>query len=158
MPWFKVVLSTVNTTKLKILTMSIQTKHEHSPSCLSVASISQQSIPKSCIRLRIDSIMYYYASTELIPDDTTGVTLANLLNPELHDFLIPPCNLETTLDVDVYRLVVCAIGQYISSRRAVAAALSGALRCCWQRFQPYSIFACKGRDFTESQSSSSWTR
>jgi hypothetical protein len=90
-PWLKVVLSTVDTTKLKMLTMSTQTKHEHSPSCLSVESISQHSIPKLCILLNIDSILYYHASTDSIPDDTTGVTPANLLTPELPDFLIPPC-------------------------------------------------------------------
>jgi hypothetical protein len=90
-PWLKVVLSIVDTAKLKMLTMNTQTKHEHSPSCLSVESISQHSIPKLCILLSIDSILYYHASTDSIPDDTTGVTPANLLTPELPDFLIPSC-------------------------------------------------------------------
>ena len=74
-----------------MLTMSILTKHEQSPSCLSVESISQHSIPKLCILLNIDSILYYHASTDSIPDDTTGVMPANLLTPELPDLIIPPC-------------------------------------------------------------------
>lgn len=88
--WLQVVLSTIDTTKVKVLTMSTQTK-KHSPSCLSVESISQHSIPKLCILLNIDLILYYHASTDSFPDDTTGVTPANLLTPELPNFLIPPC-------------------------------------------------------------------